>query len=187
MDDKECITIKDDLNPVKNNKCITIFGEINYDIAETILNDLIEEEWDDNQNNLDIYIYSEGGFLSACFAIVDIINMFKIKHNIKITTYGVGEIASAGFFLFLLGDNRILYPSCRVFVHEHITIDAESKTYSEKLKEDRTIEKEIYEMYVAYTMTQLSCTKQKAKKLLAKNKWLNKKEIKQFNILGNES
>ena len=168
-------------------KTIGIFGEINESTTAAIIPELIEEEFErDNIKELHIYICSEGGFLSHCFAIIDFLLMLKERFGVMIYTYALGEIASGGFFLFLLGDKRMLYPSCRIFVHEHITTNEEPKTYSTRIKEDKTSEKALYEMYLAYTSTQLGTTKRRAKTLLAMNKWLSKKDIKQYNILGDK-
>lgn len=168
-----------------NVKAITIIGEIGESTTATVIPDLLETDFEENKiKELHIYICSEGGNFSDCFAIIDFITVLKEQFNLTIYTYGLGEISSGGFFLFLLGDNRILFPSCRTFVHEHITINEEPKTYSDRLKEDKTTEKELYEIYLNYTAKQLGLSKKKAKALLAKNKWLNKKDIKCYNILG---
>lgn len=163
-------------------KIIHVIGEVNENTTENITKELIETNWkEDNIKELHIYICSEGGYLRDCFAIIDLIEDIREKDDIIIRTYGLGEVASAGFFIFLLGDERILYPSCRVFVHEHITIGDE-KTYGERIKADKTEEKEVYDNYVNFTAERLNITNTKAKNLLRKNKWLTKKEVKNYNI-----
>ena len=113
--------------------------------------------------------------------------MLKKQFNVTIYTYGLGELASGGFFLFLLGDHRYIFPSCRVFVHEHITLNDDYRTYGQRLRDDKTIEKELYEMYLSYTVNQLGITKKRTSSLLAKNKWLSTSEIKDYNILGDNT
>lgn len=165
-----------------SKKIVYIVGEVNEGTTEQILREVVETNWkEDSIKELDIYIVSEGGYLRDCFAIIDLITLLRKEKNITVNTYGLGEIASAGFFLFLLGDKRFLYPSCRVFVHEHITINDE-KTYGERLKADRTEEKEVYDNYVSFTASRLDISITKAKNLLKKNKWLTKKEIEKHNI-----
>jgi len=170
-------------------KIIYVIGEVNENTTECITKELLETDWTaDNVKELHIYICSEGGYLRDCFAIIDIIEGIRARHDILIRTYGLGEVASAGFFIFLLGDERILYPSCRTFVHEHITIGDE-KTYGERIKADKTEEKEVYDNYVKFTSDRLGITSIKAKNLLRKNKWLTKKEVRNYNIhkeLSNE-
>lgn len=167
------------------SKAICIFGEINDSTSGSVIPELLETEFEEeNIKELHIYICSEGGELSHCFAIIDFIQLLKKRFNFTIYTYGLGEIASGGFFLFLLGDKRITFPNCRVFVHEHVIMNDESKTYSERIKNDKTIEKTLYETYLNYTLDRLKITKTKAKKLLQLNKWLSKNDIKKYNLIS---
>lgn len=160
-----------------------IFGEINEAVSLELTKELIETDWfGDEVEELHLYICSEGGYLRDCFAIIDLIQMIRSQFNVKVITFGLGEVASAGFFIFLLGEQRILYPNCRVFVHEHITMGSEQQTYGERLKADKTEEKEVYDNYVRYTSERLDITIKKAKNLLKKNKWLTDKEIKLYQI-----
>jgi ATP-dependent protease ClpP protease subunit len=163
------------------SKTIYIIGEINEETANETITILLETEWE-KIKELNIYITSQGGYLADCFAITDLLLYIKEKYSIKINTFGLGEIASAGFFIFIAGSQRKLFPSCRVFVHTHITINSETETYDQRLKADKHEEKEVYDNYVIYTAEQLNLPIVKAKRLLKKQRWLNKKEIKEFNI-----
>lgn len=163
-------------------KVLYIFGEINESISQETTKELIETDWIGEEiSELQIYVCSEGGYLRDCFAIIDLVQAIREQFDIKISTYGLGEVASAGFFIFLLGETRVLFPSCRVFVHEHITMGSE-QTYGERIKADKTEEKEVYDKYVKYTSDRLEVTITKAKNLLKKNKWLTDKEIKNYGI-----
>lgn len=173
-------------NQQVNIKQIYLFGEIDGNVSRECIETLLDIDFvKENIKILKLYISSEGGFLFDCFAIIDCVLDLKTKYNLKIETYGLGQISSAGLFLFLLGDTRILYKNCKVYVHEHITTEENGKTYGERLKEDKTQEKDIYEMYFQYSMNQLNLNKQQVKKFLALNKWMTKKEIEKFNIVKN--
>lgn len=163
-------------------KTLYIMGEVNENTTTEVTREIIESDWSgDNIRELHIYICSEGGYLRDCFAIIDLIRQIKKQFNITVRTYGLGEVASAGFFIFLLGDERQLFPSCRVFVHEHITVGTE-QTYGERIKADKTEEKEVYDNYVRYTAECLDISTRKVKNLLKKNKWLTQQEIKTYGI-----
>jgi ATP-dependent protease ClpP protease subunit len=162
------------------NKTLYIIGEINECVANETVTALLETSWDEIKE-LHLYITSPGGYLADCFAIIDLLLHIKDKYDIKIFTYGLGEIASAGFFIFICGDERIIFPSCRVFVHTHITIGSD-QTYEERIKADKTEEKEVYDNYVKYTAKQLHLSIAKTRNLLKKCKWLTKKEVKDYNI-----
>lgn len=167
-------------------KILYIIGEINEGTTAEILREVIETEWEEEKiKEVEIYITSEGGYLKDCFAVIDIIQEYKKRYGLTIKTFGLGEISSSGFFLFLLGDYRYLYPSCRAFVHEHITMN-DDRPYGERLKADRTEEKEVYVNYLSFTAERLGISLRKAKNLLKKNKWLTKKEIASYNLIKEE-
>jgi len=156
------------------------------DIEDKLVHDTLTSLWDDPNvskiKKLNILIETIGGDLHCCFALLDSIQYLKAQFGFTINTFGLGKVASAGFFLFLLGDYRVLFPSTRVFVHEHMTINDETSTYSIKMKEFQE-DKAIHDIYCAYVMNQLNLTSAQAKKLLRKNKWLTNKEIEKFNII----
>jgi ATP-dependent protease ClpP protease subunit len=168
-----------EINPDK--KIIYIIGEIDQEVANSTITSLLDTNWE-KVKEIHLYITSQGGYLYDCFAIIDLLLHIKNKYNIKIYTYGLGEVASAGFFIFVAGDERIIFPSCRVFVHTHITINNAPETYQDRIKADKNEEKEIYDNYVKYTAKRLSLSIAKSKNLLKKSKWLSKKEIKDYNI-----
>lgn len=166
-------------------KQLYIIGEINEDVSRDIIKALFETDWKaEGINNLSIYITSEGGYLKDCFAMIDAIQFIRDTFNVHISTFGLGECASAGFFLFLVGDLRVLFPSCKVFVHEHITITSES-TYSDTKREGRDA-KALYEMYVDYTAARLGISATRAKNLLKKNRYLTPTELLKFKVITPE-
>jgi len=166
-------------------KQLYIIGEINEEVSRDIIKALFETDWKaEGINNLSIYISSEGGYLKDCFAMIDAIQFIRDTFDVHISTFGLGECASAGFFLFLVGDLRVLFPSCKVFAHEHITITSES-TYSDTKREGRDA-KALYEMYVDYTVTRLGISATRAKNLLKKNRYLTPTELLKFKVITPE-
>jgi ATP-dependent protease ClpP protease subunit len=163
-------------------KSIFLIGPVEYNMCKTALEELRDTDWvGEGINTLHITINSEGGILVDCFALIDMIEIYKARYKLHIVTCGTGMIASAGVFLFLLGDTRILTENCRVFVHEHITVDQE-QTYSERLRSDKTEQKDIYKIYFNYAMKKLGLPKKKVVSFLKKNNWLTKKEIEEFGL-----
>jgi len=171
-------------NEIKT-KQIYVVGEINDEVSKEVLKALFETKWKKEQiTNLSIYIASEGGYLQDCFAIIDAILFVKEAFNISVCTFGLGECASAGFFIFLSGDTRVLFPRCSVFVHEHITMFSES-TYSETKKEEKDA-KVLYDMYVKYTSDRLGMSITRTKNLLKKNRYLTPQELVKYKIVTPE-
>lgn len=163
-------------------KQLYIIGEINEDISTVVLRSCFETKWDKlGITNLNIYISSEGGYLKDCFAMIDAINYVRDTFGITVTTLGLGEVASSGFFLFLAGDIRILFPNCKAFVHEHIAPMGE-QTYGERKRDDKD-QKVLYEMYVKYCASRMLLSPTKTKNLLKKNRFLTSKELVTYNVI----
>ncbi len=166
-------------------KQLYIIGEINEEVSRDVIKALFETDWQKEKiNNLSIYIASEGGYLKDCFAIIDAIQFIRDTFDVHVSTFGLGECASAGFFLFLIGDLRVLFPSCKIFVHEHITTTGES-SYSDTMKE-RKDAKAVYEMYVNFTAKRLGISPTRVKNLLKKNRYLTPTELVKFNVITQE-
>ncbi len=163
-------------------KNIYLIGEIDDKMVKDTFINLLEDPEIEKINYLNIYICSEGGNLLECFALMDIIQYQSKDLKYQVNTFALGEIASGGFFLFLLGKERIMFPRARLFVHEHIVCDDNGTTYSEKQK-DRMEEETVYNMYRSFIVKQLGITERRATILLQKNKWLTDKEINDYKIV----
>ena len=63
-----------------------------------------------------LMICSEGGDMSAAFALIDVINSSKVP----VKTVGLGQIASAGLMIFLAGHpgRRVLTPNTSILSHQ---------------------------------------------------------------------
>ena len=165
-------------------KEIHLIGDIDESALENVLSELSGK--DDNKpgkkgDTVVLWICTTGGYLRNCFGIIDLVENYKRDKNIKVMTIGIGGIASAGFFLFLLGDERVLMPSCGVFVHEHIIVVEGEQTYSVRKKAEED-EKTLNKIYVSYAGRRLGLTKREVNVLLRKSRWLTKKEIKNYGL-----
>jgi ATP-dependent protease ClpP protease subunit len=65
-----------------------------------------------------LYIDSPGGNLKDCFKFIDYIKIIKNIHNIHLITIGIGEIASAGTLIHIIGDERYITENSEVMIHE---------------------------------------------------------------------
>lgn len=166
--------------PEKEKKFLTITGEIDHTTSKDFIDYTVSRDWEKGER-FDIYISSPGGDLSDCFAVIDLAEEIR-KKGVHIVTHGLGEVISAAFFIFLLGDERIVYPKCSIYVHEHITMGAEGQTFHERIKADKEEETMVYEQYVKYTAQRLGITNRRAKNFLRKSRWLSRKEITDYGI-----
>jgi ATP-dependent Clp protease protease subunit len=95
---------------------IFLNGEINDDLAETIIAQLLYLETKDFEGDIHIYINSPGGMITAGLAIYD--TMQCIKCNVA--TICVGQAASMAAILLAAGTKgkRMAFPNARVMIHQ---------------------------------------------------------------------
>jgi len=165
----------------KTSKTLFLIGEIETPQVAYLLREIIDTDWS-KINHLKLYITSPGGDLHSTFGIIDLIEEKQKHHKFKVTTYALGVAGSGGFFLFLLGSERLMYSKCRIFVHEHYCADIEELPFTlQELSHEE--DKALNTMYTSWVSKRLGIDFKKAKELLILNKWLNKKEIAEYNII----
>lgn len=97
-------------------RIIFLSGEINNEMADLIVAQLLFLEAEDPDNDIQIYINSPGGSVSAGFAIYD--TMQYIKPDVS--TICVGLAASMGAFLLAAGTKgkRYALPNADIMIHQ---------------------------------------------------------------------
>ncbi len=97
-------------------RIIFITGEIEDAMANTVVAQLLYLEAKDSSKDIDIYINSPGGSVTAGLAIFDTMNF--IKCDVK--TICVGMAASMGAFLLSSGTKgkRFALPSSEIMIHQ---------------------------------------------------------------------
>jgi ATP-dependent Clp protease protease subunit len=99
-----------------DGQIIFLNGEINEDMAESIIAQLLYLEAQESEGDIRIYINSPGGVITAGLAIYD--TMQCIKCNVA--TICVGQAASMAAIL-LAGDTkgkRMAFPHARMLIHQ---------------------------------------------------------------------
>jgi len=105
---------------------------IDDNIANVVMAQLIHLEAEDPEKDIQIYINSPGGVVTAGLAIYDTMQFIKSK----VSTICIGQAASAAAVLLLAGEKgkRFILPNARVLLHqpsggiEGTTIDIEIHT-----------------------------------------------------------
>ncbi|MHB1335141.1 MAG: ATP-dependent Clp protease proteolytic subunit [Candidatus Humimicrobiaceae bacterium] len=89
---------------------------IDDNIANVIMAQLIHLEAEDPEKDIQIYINSPGGVVTAALAIYDTIQFIKSK----VSTICIGQAASAAAVLLLAGEKgkRFILPNARVLLHQ---------------------------------------------------------------------
>src|SRR5215217_2871699 len=98
------------------DRIIMLGTEIDYDVANVIVAQLLFLESEDPDKDINIYINSPGGSVTAGMAIYDTMQYVKPP----VSTICVGQAASMGAVLLLAGTKgkRFSLPNSRVLIHQ---------------------------------------------------------------------
>ncbi len=99
-----------------NERIVFMGSEINDDIANLVIAQMLHLESDDPEKDINLYINSPGGLITATMAIYD--TMLYIKPDVS--TICIGQAASGGALLLLAGQpgKRFITPNSRVLIHQ---------------------------------------------------------------------
>ncbi len=98
------------------DRIVMLSGEINDNVASSIVAQLLFLEAEDPDKDIYLYINSPGGVITSGFSIYD--TMEYIKPDI--VTICIGQAASMGAFLLSCGakDKRFALPNSRIMIHQ---------------------------------------------------------------------
>ena len=98
------------------DRIVMLQGEINPQVANTVIAQLLFLESENPNADIQLYIQSPGGEVDAGRAILDTIKY--IKSNVS--TIGMGMVASMGAVLLAAGEKgkRFALPHCRIMIHQ---------------------------------------------------------------------
>ena len=98
------------------DRIILLGTPINDDVANLIVAQLLFLQSEDPKKDIDLYINSPGGVVTAGLAIYDTIQMLSCD----VRTYCVGQAASMGAVLLCSGakGKRFVLPNSRIMIHQ---------------------------------------------------------------------
>lgn len=98
------------------DRIVFVSGEINDDMANTVVAQLIYLEAKDPNKDISLYINSPGGSVTAGMAIYDTMNFIKCD----VSTICIGMAASMASFLLSSGakGKRLILPNSEVMIHQ---------------------------------------------------------------------
>ena len=98
------------------DRIVMLSGEVNDQVASTIVAQFLFLEAEDPQKDIFFYINSPGGVVTAGMAIFDTMNY--IRPNVA--TICIGQAASMGAFLLCSGEKgkRYALPHARIMIHQ---------------------------------------------------------------------
>ena len=98
------------------DRIIMLSGEVNDQVASTIVAQLLFLEAEDPEKDIYFYINSPGGVITAGMSIYDTMNYIKPD----VSTICIGQAASMGAFLLSAGakGKRYSLPNSRIMIHQ---------------------------------------------------------------------
>ncbi|HCM27924.1 MAG: ATP-dependent Clp endopeptidase, proteolytic subunit ClpP [Treponema sp. GWB1_62_6] len=98
------------------DRIVFLDGEINDITADLVVAQLLFLESQDPEKDINLYVNSPGGSVTAGFAIYD--TMQHIKCDVQ--TYCIGQAASMGALILTAGapNKRYAMPSSRILIHQ---------------------------------------------------------------------
>lgn len=98
------------------DRIIFIGTEINDQIANTVIAQLLFLRAEDPKKDINIYVNSPGGYITAGLAIYDTMQFMSYEIN----TYCLGMAASMGALLLMAGTKgkRYALPNSRIMIHQ---------------------------------------------------------------------
>jgi ATP-dependent Clp protease protease subunit len=98
------------------DRIIMLSGEVNDQVASTVVAQLLFLEAEDPEKDIYLYINSPGGVVTAGLSMYDTMNYIKPD----ICTICIGQAASMGAFLLSAGTKgkRFALPNARIMIHQ---------------------------------------------------------------------
>lgn len=106
----------DPFSRLLKDRIVFLDGEINDAVANLVIAELLLLESQDPEKDVNLYINSPGGSVTAGLAIYDAMQYIRPE----VVTIGMGQAASMGAILLAAGQagKRYALPSARVLVHQ---------------------------------------------------------------------
>ncbi len=133
-----------------DNQIILLTGEINDDMAESIIAQLLYLEAKEFEGDIHFYINSPGGVISAGLAIYDTMQCIKCS----VETICVGQAASMAAILLAAGTEgkRVAFPNARMMIHQPLGgAQGQASDIEIQAKEMNRVKKRLDEILVYHT------------------------------------
>ena len=162
------------------DRTIFLTGEITQESAAVTIALLLLLDNQDNENDITIWLYSDGGDAQGFFAIYDVMQLIKSP----VSTICVGNASSAAALLLSAGTpgKRCALPNSSVMIHQ-IQISGEitgtGTEVENEMGEVKKLNKRLFEILAAHS----GQTFAKVKRDCIHDKYLNAEEAKEYGII----
>ena len=162
----------------EENADLYIFGDIVEEAfldSEISPNSIIAQLEGLECENLNVYINSYGGSVSAGLAIY---NQLK-RHKAKVTTYCEGFACSIASVIFMAGDDRVMNSGSMLMIHNPWTVTAGN---SKDLRKEADALDKIAQASINIYMEKFNLSEEELKELLDNETWLTPQEALDYGL-----
>ena len=159
-------------------RIIFLVGPINDNVASLVTAQLLFLESEDPKKEINLYINSPGGLVTAGLGIYDTIQYIKPD----VSTLCIGQAASMGSFLLAAGKKgkRISLPNSRIMVHQPSAgFQGQATDIEIHANEVLALKKRLNEIYSKHT----SKTVDEVKKALERDNFMTPEFAKDFGLI----
>lgn len=132
------------------DRIIFLGSAINDDVANTIVAQLLYLQSEDPKADIQLYINSPGGSISAGMAIYDTMQFVTCD----VATYCIGQCASMGAVLLTAGakGKRLALPNARIMIHQPLAgMEGSAEDILIHAKEFRRIKERMNQILIKHT------------------------------------
>ena len=160
------------------DRIVFVSGKIETNMANTIVAQLLFLEKEDPKADIQMFINSPGGYITAGMAIIDTMNYIKPD----VSTTAVGLDASIGTMLLINGakGKRFALPNSKIHIHQPLGgVEGQASDIAIEAKEILKIREQLYKMISEKTGKSISQITKDADR----DKYFTAKEAKAYGLV----
>ncbi len=159
------------------DRIVFVGGQIDDDMANLVVAQLLFLSNDDYKADINVYVNSPGGSISAGLAIYDTMQFVRCD----VSTVCVGMAASMGALLMAAGTDkkRFILPNSRVLIHQPLirgVLTGPATELDIEAREIIRLRKRLYEVLSKHTSQPI----EQIERDCDRNKWLNAEEAVEY-------
>jgi len=160
------------------DRIVFVSGKIETNMANTIVAQLLFLEKEDPKADIQMFINSPGGYITAGMAIIDTMNYIKPD----VSTTAVGLAASMGTMLLINGakGKRFALPNSKIHIHQPLGgVEGQASDIAIEAKEILKIREQLYKIISEKTGKSISQITKDADR----DKYFTAKEAKAYGLV----
>ncbi len=162
------------------DRIIMVTGDIETNMANTIVAQLLLLESENPNADISLYINSPGGDVSAGWAIMDTMQYIKSP----VSTIGMGLVASMASMLLAAGEKgkRFALPNTQIMIHQPLGgVQGQATDVEIEVKQMQKIKSAVIQQ-----MAQFTGRKEKEiNAAIDRNNWMDPTQAKEFGLIDN--